>query len=66
MPLMQEKLYHALKLGNVPKGGVRDGVDLLSATQMTLAHASLSFRDRSLVSRLLKAYSAAVLWKGSS
>lgn len=47
-----------LKLGNVPRGGVRDGVDLLSATQVTLAHASLSFRDRSLVSRLLKAYSA--------
>jgi len=47
-----------LKLGNMPRGGVRDGVDLLSATQVTLAHASLSFRDRSLVSRLLKAYSA--------
>lgn len=48
-----------LKLGNVPPRGVRDGADLLSAgTQTTLVHASLSFKDRSLVSRLLKAYAA--------
>jgi hypothetical protein len=48
-----------LKLGNVPARGVRDGADLLSAgTQTTLVHASLAFRDRSLVSRLLKAYAA--------
>jgi hypothetical protein len=30
----------------------------LSASTVTLAHASLAFRDRSLVSRLLKAYAA--------
>jgi hypothetical protein len=48
-----------LKLGNVPQRRVRDGAALLSAgTTTTLIHASLSFRDRSLVSRLLKAYAA--------
>lgn len=48
-----------LKLGNVPQRAARGDVNLLSAgTQTTLVHASLSFRDRSLVSRLLKAYAA--------
>jgi hypothetical protein len=48
-----------LKLGNVPKSGIRDGAELLSAgTTTTLVHASVSFKDRSLVSRLLKAYAA--------
>lgn len=48
-----------LKLGNVPQRSIRDGAELLSAgTTTTLVHASLSFRDRSLVSRLLKAYAA--------
>ncbi|MBI1866061.1 MAG: hypothetical protein HYR98_10110, partial [Nitrospirae bacterium] len=37
----------------------RDGAQLLSAgSQTTLVHASLAFRDKSLVSRLLKAYAA--------
>jgi hypothetical protein len=48
-----------LKLGNVPARGIRDGAALLSAgTTTTLVHASVSFKDRSLVSRLLKAYAA--------
>jgi hypothetical protein len=48
-----------LRLGNVPKRGIRDGAALLSAgTTTTLVHASVSFKDRSLVSRLLKAYAA--------
>ena len=48
-----------LKLGNVPTRGIRDGAELLSAgTTTTLVHASVSFKDRSLVSRLLKAYAA--------
>jgi hypothetical protein len=48
-----------LKLGNVPARGVRDAAALLSAgTTTTLVHASVSFKDRSLVSRLLKAYAA--------
>ena len=48
-----------LKLGNVPQRGARGDVDLLSAgTQTTLVHASIAFRDRSLVSRLLKAHAA--------
>lgn len=48
-----------LKLGNMPKRGIRDGAALLSAgTTTTLVHASVSFKDRSLVSRLLKAYAA--------
>jgi hypothetical protein len=48
-----------LKLGNVPTRGVRDAAALLSAgTTTTLVHASISFKDRSLVSRLLKAYAA--------
>lgn len=48
-----------LRLGNVPARGVRDGAALLSAgTTTTLVHASVSFKDRSLVSRLLKAYAA--------
>ncbi len=48
-----------LKLGNVPQRGIRDGAELLSAgTQTTLVRASLAFKDRSLVSRLLKAYAA--------
>ncbi len=48
-----------LKLGNVPSRGIRDGAALLSAgTTTTLVHASVSFKDRSLVSRLLKAYAA--------
>jgi hypothetical protein len=48
-----------LKLGNVPKRGIRDGAELLSAgTTTTLVHASVSFKDRSLVSRLLKAHAA--------
>jgi hypothetical protein len=46
-----------LKLGNVPQRRIKDGAALLSAgTQTTLVHASISFKDRSLVSRLLKAY----------
>jgi hypothetical protein len=49
----------SLKLGNVPTRGIRDGAALLSAgTTTTLVHASVSFKDRSLVSRLLKAYAA--------
>jgi hypothetical protein len=48
-----------LKLGNVPQRSIKDGAALLSAgTATTLVHASLSFKDRSLVSRLLKAYAA--------
>ena len=48
-----------LRLGNVPTRGIRDGAALLSAgTTTTLVHASVSFKDRSLVSRLLKAYAA--------
>lgn len=47
-----------LKLGNLPRGGIRSESDLLSASAVTLAHASLAFRDRSLVSRLLKAHAA--------
>ena len=48
-----------LKLGNVPTGGIGDAAALLSAgTTTTLVHASISFKDRSLVSRLLKAYAA--------
>jgi hypothetical protein len=48
-----------LKLGSVPTSGVRDAAALLSAsTTTTLVHASISFKDRSLVSRLLKAYAA--------
>lgn len=48
-----------LKLGNVPTRGIRDGAALLSAgTTTTLVHASVAFKDRSLVSRLLKAYAA--------
>lgn len=48
-----------LRLGNVPARGIRDGAALLSAgTTTTLVHASVSFKDRSLVSRLLKAYAA--------
>lgn len=48
-----------LKLGNVPARGIRDGAALLSAgTTTTLVHASVSFKDRSLVSRLLKAHAA--------
>ena len=48
-----------LKLGNVPTRGIRDGAALLSAgTTTTLVHASVSFKDRSLVSRLLKAHAA--------
>lgn len=48
-----------LRLGNVPTRGIRDAAALLSAgTTTTLVHASASFKDRSLVSRLLKAYAA--------
>ena len=48
-----------LRLGNVPARGIRDGAALLSAgTTTTLVHASVSFKDRSLVSRLLTAYAA--------
>lgn len=48
-----------VRLGNVPARGIRDGAALLSAgTTTTLVHASVSFKDRSLVSRLLKAYAA--------
>jgi len=52
-------LLFNLRLGNVPQNGIRDGAELLSAgTTTTLVHASLAFKDRSLVSRLLKAYAA--------
>lgn len=48
-----------LKLGNVPERAARGDINLLSAgTQTTLVHASISFKDHSLVSRLLKAYAA--------
>jgi hypothetical protein len=48
-----------VKLGNVPNLNAKGGAQLLSyGTQVTLVGASLAFRDRSLVSRLLKAYAA--------
>ena len=48
-----------LRLGNVPARGIRDGAALLSAGTTTMVvHASVSFKDRSLVSRLLKAHAA--------
>jgi hypothetical protein len=45
-----------LKLGNVPADGIRDEAALMSAAAITLNHASLAFRDRTLVSRMLRAY----------
>ncbi|MGH7003665.1 MAG: hypothetical protein ACREIP_06935, partial [Alphaproteobacteria bacterium] len=51
------KVTFNLKLGNVPNPNVKDSVQLLSfGTQATLVGASLAFRDRALVSRLLRAY----------
>lgn len=48
-----------LRLGNVPRKGVNDGAALLSAGMTTtLVSASIAFKDRQLVSRLLKAHAA--------
>jgi len=48
-----------IKLGNVPSPDARGGAQLLSTgMQATLVGASLAFQDRTLVSRLLKAYAA--------
>jgi len=53
------RITFALKLGNVPSPDARGGAQLLSTgMQATLVGASLGFQDRSLVSRLLKAYAA--------
>lgn len=53
------RITFALKLGNVPSPGAKGGAQLLSTgMQATLVGASLGFQDRSLVSRLLKAYAA--------
>lgn len=51
------EITFGLKLGNVPAARVKRADQLLSfGTQLTLVEASLAFRDRTLVSRLLKAY----------
>lgn len=48
-----------LKLGSVPSPNAKGGAQLLSTgVQATLIGASLAFQDRTLVSRLLKAYAA--------
>lgn len=50
----------SLRLGNMPSpGAARGGVQLLSTgAQATLVGASIAFKDRTLVSRLLKAHAA--------
>ncbi|MCW5770451.1 MAG: hypothetical protein KIT16_02355 [Rhodospirillaceae bacterium] len=51
------EITFGLKLGGVPSLKVKKPAQLLSyGTQMTLIEATVAFRDRALVSRLLKAY----------
>ena len=53
------EISFALKLGNVPSPDAKGGAQLLSTgMQATLIGASAGFQDRSLVSKLLKAYAA--------